>query len=423
MNFPVIVGRWKPVFICLLVGLSVTNLGVLWYGHDYMVRGYGDFAAFYTAGKILQRGQGSRLYDERQQWDVQLEFASTVTIRRGPLPFIRPPFQAILFFPMAWLEYSHAFFLWTGLKILILFLIPYLLKPHLPRVPPWFYGIASLLSLSVAWVTMDLLQGQDAILFLLVCVLSFSAASRRADFLAGIWLGLGLFKFHIVLPIILVLALRRKGRTVLGFLLVALCLLLISIALVGWETLLYYPQYLWRVTQHPGLGVMQAYSMPTLRGFLHGLARAPAWHRLADWLYIPLALLGIVTAAAIWPSRDDSTRNQDLFVAGYSFCLVTAILVSFYFSGYDMMLLLLPALLLTSPVLSSPRLAEWAKVTFVVTLGFLLFLPISWILLLNLHPEHWETLALLLLAGVLAYAMNIWQKEASVTEHGSKLVS
>lgn len=423
MDFPVKTIRWKRVFICFLAVLAAVNITVLWYGRDYMVKGYGDFAAFYTAGKLLLRGQGPHLYDAKQQWDVQREFASTVNIRHGPLPYIRPPFQAILFLPMAWLDYPRAFFVWMALKISILFIIPFLLRPHLSSVPLRFYWLTSLLSLSVAWITMDLLQGQDAILFLLICVLAFTALSRRSDFLAGVWLGLGLFKFHIILPLILVFVLRRKGRTVLGFLVVALCLLLISIALVGRETLFQYPWYLWSVSQNPGMGVLQAYSMPTLRGGIHRLSLAAGWQRVADWFYMPLAIIAIVIAATIWPSNRDRISNKELFVAGYSFSLVTAILVSFYFSGYDMMLLLLPALLLTPHFLNSPRLAGWAKVTFVATLGFLLFIPVAWILLLNLHLQHWETLALLLLGGVLAYAINIWREEASVSPQAPDSIS
>src|SRR5689334_3251326 len=131
MNFSAKRIRWKPVFICLLAALAALNLGVLWYGRGYMVQGYGDFAAFYTAGRLLKRGQAAKLYDAKHESDIQLEFASNVTIRRGPLPYIRPPFQAILFLPLAWLGYPYAFFVWMGIKISILFLIPFLLRPHL----------------------------------------------------------------------------------------------------------------------------------------------------------------------------------------------------------------------------------------------------------------------------------------------------
>jgi len=416
MNFFAKATRWKPVFIVLFAVLAALNLGVLWYGRGYMVQGYGDFTALYTAGKLLQRGEGHHLYDAKHQWEVQLEFASTVAIRRGPLPYIRPPFQAILFFPMAWLDYPHAFFVWMALKMSMLFLIPFLLRSHLVSVPLRFYWVISLLSLSVTWVTMDLLQGQDAILFLLICVLAFTAVSRGSDFLAGVWLGLGLFKFHIILTIILVLAIRRRWRILLGFQLVALCLLLISMALVGRETLLDYPQYLWSVSQNPGLGVIPANSMPTLRGSILRLSQAAEWHRVADWFYVPLAFVITAIAAMNWPANRDSNGPKELVVAGYSFSLLTAILVSFYFSGYDMMILLLPALLLTPSVLNSTRLAGWAKAIFVGALGFLLFVPVAWMLLLDLHLQRGETLALLLFYGVLAYAIRIWRREASLSQ-------
>ncbi len=409
--------RYKLLFISLLAAMVVLNVAMLWYGRSYMAQGYGDFTAFYTAGKLLQRGQASGLYDARFQWEVQREFASSVSIRNGPLPYIRPPFQAIIFFPFAYLNYRLAFAAWMAIKLCILFCLPFLLRPHVLGRTWLSARIAGVLSLSVAAVAIDLLQGQDAVLFLLVCALAFTAMSSGSDLMAGVWLGLGLFKFHLILPIILVLALRKQGRTVLGFGLTALCLFFVSAALVGWGTLLHYPSYLWDLSHRPGTGVMQAPSMPNLRGFIHVLLPSPQWQRWGDWCCVPLALLGIGAAGKIWPARRDRV-HKELFVAGFCFCLAIAILVSFYFSGYDMMLLLLPAFLLTPAFVRSLQLPAWSKAIFVGSLGFLLLVPVSWTQLLHLHLERWDTLALLSFTGVVAYAMNIWRKDPSISPPG-----
>ena len=403
--------RYKRLFICLLLSISILNLTMLWHGRDYMARGYGDFTAFYTAAKLLRGGHSGDLYDARLQWSVQREFASAVSIRNGPLPYIRPPFQAVMFLPLAWLNYQQAFVVWMGIKILILLSIPFLLRPNVfgpPWLSPWLSGF---LCLAVGPVAMDLLQGQDAILFLLICVLTFRALQRRSHGLAGFWLGLGLFKFHLVLPIILIFTLKKQRRIVLGFLGTAMCLLLASIALFGWRELAQYPVYLWNISHQSGTGVVQSQYMANLRGLLQMFSRSTQWQRLADWLYLPVAILGVVTAWKTWPSQEGA--NQELFLAGFCMCLPVALLVSFYFSGYDIIVLILPVLLLSSKIIHEPRLPRWLKVVYPISLAFLLLIPVSMTQVLYFHLEHWDAMALLAFSGVLACALHSWRKNES----------
>lgn len=400
--------KYKRMFISLLVAIAILNMVALWYGRDYMRRGYGDFAAFYTAAKLLQRGHASGLYDLKVQWSVQQEFASTVSIRNGPLPYIRPPFQAIVFLPLAYLDYQQAFLLWMGFKVLILFSIPFLLVPDAPALPRRYQWLAGFLCLSVGPVAMDLLQGQDAVLFLLVCALTIRSLYRGTDGLAGVWLGLGLFKFHLVLPVILLLALKRQRRSVFGFLVTAVSLLLVSGLLVGWRELVHYPGYLWNISHKPGNGVIQPQNMANLRGLFHMLP--PSWWRLADGAYLVSVIAGIFAAWRIWASPQ-MRADRNVFVAGFCFSLPVALLVSFYFSGYDIIVLLLPAFLLSAPIVGDPRLPRWSKVIYAASLAFLLLIPISWAQLLQLHLENWDAIALLAFSGVLAYALSVWREK------------
>ncbi len=399
--------RWKRLLASLLVATAMANLGMIWRARMFMFRGYADFTAFYTAGKLLSRGQGSRLYETKLQWEVQREFAPAVAIRDGALPYIRPPFQALLFLPLAYLSYRQAFFVWMGIKLGLLLCIAFLLTRDSPGprlLSPWTsWG----LSLSVAPIAMDLLQGQDAILFLLVCLLAFASMARGADLMAGVWMGLALFKFHLILPVILVVALRRQGRILLGFLTTAVGLLLISAALVGWETLLHYPRYLWEISHSRGTGVFQAVDMDNLRGLLLRMSQSPEWRRVAEWVYVPLAVLGVIGAWRVWSVH---RNNPILFVGGFCFCLVVALLVSFYFSGYDLMLLLLPLLLLSRTVLRSEQIPKYVKWTFVTTLGFILLVPVFWTWVIYAYLGHLDGPAMLLFAAALAYCIIVWRK-------------
>ena len=226
--------RWKHFLAIFLGGWMVLHVFILWQERDLMARGYGDFAAFYTAGTMVNRGQADLLYDRPAQWRIQQEFASTVEIRRGPLPYIRPPFEAWLFAGLARFRYPVACALWMALKLACLLAIPFLLRRLVPlpqTFPPWLGG-----ALCVGFFPLfyDLLQGQDAILFLLLLALALAFLVNRRDLLAGAFLGLALIRFHLVDPDRAGVAVRRRWRVLAGFSGTAACLLLVSVAMMGW---------------------------------------------------------------------------------------------------------------------------------------------------------------------------------------------
>jgi hypothetical protein len=401
-------GKWKSGVVLFLLGMVSVHSVVLWQTHDLILQGYGDFAALYTAGTLVQRGQASAMYDRRVQWAVQQEFSSTVTIRNGPLPYIRPPFEALLFVLLAYLSYPVASMVWMAVKVLILLGIPFLLQPHLLRDRLLPASIEGLLCLSFFPVVFDLLQGQDAILLLLVFVLAFTALQRGADFRSGLFLALGLFKFHLVIPIVLVLLLRRKTRVLIGFLLTAFALVLISVALVGWAGLLGYPKYLWDLNQASGVGVIKSQSMPNFRGLITVyVGRAPLPGH-AHWFLVPIAIAGIVFTAWVWRGTDN--HDPRLSSAGFSLAIVMTILTSYYAYSYDMTLLILPILVLGGSFLRSVELQGWPQGIFLSSAALLLFSPLYWFLILRLDQFYWIVLVELLLVVSMAWAMKIWRR-------------
>jgi hypothetical protein len=71
--------RWIAVF---LLAMAVAHIIVFWQQRKPIASGYGDFSAFYTAVRMVQRGMGSQLYTPQEQWKVQRGVASRVAIRR-----------------------------------------------------------------------------------------------------------------------------------------------------------------------------------------------------------------------------------------------------------------------------------------------------------------------------------------------------
>ena len=277
--------KLRPFAAVYLAGMIALNAWILWSQRDKIPQGYGDFSIFYTAGKIVERGQSARLYDSRLQWQTQREFAPEVTIRQGPLLYTHPPFEALAFSLLVRFSFPTAVLLWAAIKILLLvFVLPICLgrgppgELLLPK--PW----TGLLCLAYFPVAIDLLQGQDSMIVFLSFALSYAALRRGAEFSAGMWLGLGLVKFQFAIPLALVYLLRRKGKVWWGFSLVGLILLLVSIALVGWRGLTAYPHTLI-------VGGVSPQVMPNLRGVMTtvlGWPRGVSWSR-SRWLAFSLA--------------------------------------------------------------------------------------------------------------------------------------
>src|SRR5579862_3343953 len=186
-----------------------------------------DFVGYYTGGLILRSGNASKLYDLSEQARIQRQLFH----RNDLLLDNHPPFEALWFAALAQLDYAKAYILWGAINIFLWVVFQHLLRPYtpIPRNPYRYYLLCSLfVPLCVA-----LLQGQTSVLLLLVFSLSFVCIKRGEDLKAGIFLGLGLLKFPVVLPFALICFLRSKWRMMAGFAAAASVLALLSLFAVG----------------------------------------------------------------------------------------------------------------------------------------------------------------------------------------------
>jgi Glycosyltransferase family 87 len=407
--------RTSPIFfrlaaLCLL-GFALLNGVIVWHVRGLISEGYGDFASFYTAGKIVSLGESVRLYDPSLQWQVQQQFAKNVKTRVGPLPYIRPPFEALLFLLLSYLSYPAACWVWLILKAAILLAIPFLLPAYGSSEYPGTQTLKVLLCFAFFPVGFDMLQGQDSILLLLILVMVLRLLVKRADLQSGAVLALGLFKFHIVIPIFLIIALKRRGRSIVGFVGTGLVLFLISLFMVHWSGVLRYPQYLWTLNQIPGLGMVKPESMPNVRGMLTVLLGNGTLPAIAQWFLVAVVIAGIAIAAKAW--RDD---ERDSILYGFAFAIVAVLVTSYYANSYDLTLLLLPLLLLAEPVLISES-RDWPRTTFLLAAAVLAFTPLLWAWVIKMNQFCW--LALVLAAfGVSIFASRPTLAQQHRGQHG-----
>ena len=313
------------------------HLFFLWNVRTRIARGDPDFTAFYAAATLVRSGHAVDIYNPSEQFSAQTRFTDDSDLRRGPLRYIHPPFEALLFVPFTFFPYRAAFILWDLANVGMLVAIAVSLRTTL--LPGSGIHIWDLLLGLLAFfpIFANFFQGQDAILLLLVVALAFRAMKLRADFSAGCWMALGLFRFQLVIPLVLVLALWGRRRIALGFISVTAVLVLVSAVMVGWENLMRYPGYLWLWASVPGSGRTPRSLLPSLLGLITGWPRLDHIHWLVAIVLIVSAWLVIVVAG-----MKNRAQEPRFFDFCFACAILASVLVGYNTSTYDLALLVLP---------------------------------------------------------------------------------
>jgi len=374
-------------------------------------RGYPDFTVFYTGAKIVREGLSRRMYDAAVQNQVQKEFAGSINSRRGPLPYIHPPFEALLFLPLTWLPYRYAFLVWDLLNVVALFGVSLILRHHLKAlraVPPWEFVLCSLAFFPVF---ATFLQGQDSILLLLLFALGFNALKIDADFRAGCWFALGTFKFQLVVPLVLLLFLWRRKRVAMGFVLVSGILALVSALMVGWHEMVSYPAYVLRIAAAASLGGVPPALMPNLRGLVEGWS-----HNFASVLGMGPVTLGLSILFFFTAWRLAARRQTDRNLQ-FSLAIIVTVLVSWHTNAHDLSLLILPLTLVADYCLSLPGMTSRRIFALIAPVLPILISPLWIALWLGAGKVNLMALALLW------WAWEIGKEISRATPHQTKLRS
>lgn len=379
-----------------LVWMAIDNGIMLWKARVLMGQGYGDFANFYTAGTLVRRGQGADLYNSVAQWRVQQEFSAEVKVRRGPMRYMRPPFEALFFSLFARWPYAKALLIWTGIKLVLLSTIPFVVA----RGRLWKEGFplwaTALLVLGTFPAFIDLLMGQDAVLLASLFAISFWQLARDRDTGAGFTLGLALFKFQLVIPFVAALWIAGRKRVLPGFVASAAVVVAISAALVGWRGLLQYPGYLLALNEATGGGIVPENQM-TLRGLITVFVGRSPFPGGIHWVLAAVALGAIVYTGVIW------RKAGNRFLAeGFGLAAIVAIVTSYYAYSYDLLLLIVPLLAMLTRPDDAPKGDKVTRYLEAPGLLLLLFTPAYWFARRQLHGECFMALPLLALGVALA---------------------
>jgi hypothetical protein len=247
-----------------------------------------DFLSFYTGAYLTSHGMASQLYDPAAQWAMEKRLApSNVEL----VPFIRPPFYAILLSPLGRLPFGAAFTCWSLLQIGVL-----------AACFAWAWRRFGMVALMMGCISVPaaigIAHGQDGVLFLAVMIVSYTLAEKKRDFAAGAVLGLLLVKFHLTPLWVVAMMLEKRWKMLAGFAATSAAAVGVSLAVIGLDGIRTYaallqnrdlrwlspaPEFmisLQGLGANLGITAVTAYAagaVAVVALFLTGLQNAPLW--------------------------------------------------------------------------------------------------------------------------------------------------
>ena len=390
--------QWKWPLRLYLIGMCAIHVSFIWMERIPISRGYPDFTVFYTAAAMLRAGMGRHLYSGAAQYLVQRRFV--ITDWQGPLPFLHPPFEALLFVPFTFLPYPYAWMLWNLCNLAMLVVVIRLLRRHSRTLAT--ISVADCLLFAAAFfpVATTLFDGQDAILLLLCFCLGYDRLARKADFQAGLFFALGLLKFQFAVPLVLLLVFWGMWKTAASFAFWGAVLVAVSLAITGWQGLYDYPRYVYLVGITPGAGMVPPDSLISMPALILG-SGLPFPHRFLHAAAV-LASVGMF----LWAMRAGARLCSGGDGPGaFSLAVLTCILVGYHAHPHDLTILLLPMALLLDRTLPSLGRKSWDWKLALPWLPFLLS-PLWFVLWLKLSHLNLLAIPLALLTFALVAAQS-----------------
>jgi hypothetical protein len=302
------VGDWAFIAVVAVAWLAVGS-GALEHARSH------DFLSFYTGAYMTSHGELARLYDPDAQLAVERQLApSTVEL----VPFVRPPFYALILAPLGWLPLGTAFVCWILLQAGVLIACLRWGWQRFGTTAVVFGALSMPAALGIA-------HGQDCALFLAVLIASYSLAEERREWTAGMMLGLLLVKFHLVLLWPLALIAQRRWKMLAGFAATGAVTAGISLAMIGVEGARAYV----RLLQNPDLPALSP-----APEFMIGLPGLGANFGLSsNFAYAAaVAPIAILLLVAVWRAP---------WWRVYAASTAASLLVAPHVYGYDAALLLL----------------------------------------------------------------------------------
>lgn len=298
-----------------------------------------DFVHFYVLGSIARSGAWTDLYDMR----AQTALTRAIVPQNPDIVYvpIESPQTALLMAPVATLNYTSAFLVWVAIIIATYIGCCWAMWRDLPHLHA---RRAETIAVAAAFPGLFsvVLHGQTSFVALACVVAALIALRRGAKSVAGLALGLLVFKPHWLVAAGAVFLFAREWRVVAAAAGAAAAETAVTFVCVGASAMAAYSNALRALPRIADL--LEPRASDSLKGFFQVLLPGDA-APLA--LYAGSAVTTLVLTARVW-------RSEAAFEIRGAALVLAMILVSPHVNPYDL-ILLAPVLFLTSAWLEQSR--------------------------------------------------------------------
>ena len=277
------------VVLAYLYGSVIASRGL----HNHAL--VADYTGFLLGSALLAEGHApaSELYSIPIQTTVQQQLlaGSGIHFPDGLLPFVNPPYVAMLATPLYYLSPELGFMLWDGLQLAAVLLSLWILGAMLPSQYRYLLWLGAFAFLPLY---QSLVEGQISPTLLLAIVLLWRClrVGSSADWPAAASLAILLLKPQLLPPFLLYLLYRRNWRALGGFTIISAVVYLLAAFISGWDWPFRYLNLLNWLGSHPGRYGSRPDVMLNLRGLLVRLG--------GDSAPLLLALTALTLAALVY---------------------------------------------------------------------------------------------------------------------------
>lgn len=198
-----------------------------------------DYCAYWSGGKLMADNSIADVYDMGLLRQYQAKIYPEITglgvnFSELPLPYL--PVFIVIFQPLSLIDLPYSFIVWTLINVLVfIFYLRFFVKELTHKELSNIVLILAVISLPVF---LNFFYGQVNILLFICAGEFFRNLTKSNQLKAGFWLGGWLLKPQLLLFILPFLLIRKYWKTLLGFVISSLSLVLLSFGLVGKDGLL-----------------------------------------------------------------------------------------------------------------------------------------------------------------------------------------
>ena len=324
--------RLKWYSFSVLLGLFIALLIVLFSGTGPKIlsgRLGGDFPAFYAAGRIVSTSGFNELYNLDQQIKQQEDLFPD---EKSYLPFSYPPFVALAYAPISLLPYRIAFLLNLIVSISAFFMAFVCLKPIIQGLDEFLLPVFTLSFTFYPFLKSNL-GGQNTALTLMLLALIWRSTKEDRQYLAGISMGLLLYKPQFGIPLIGLFILSGRYKIALSGIAAGCLLIAIGLFFTGIQPYKQWYNFIsWFNTADANVNSHNAVSWI---GFLYAIFGPE--NRMAFIIGVTCCFATVSIISYIWIKG----RTKSGFNAQMGLAVVSIILISPHSMFYDAGLIIL----------------------------------------------------------------------------------